>query len=191
MRTIPFAQTLFLSTALFAATEFPRLPEPAYADTEAMTNFPFVFSRDLGGRFTFTLDFAATASNNVEVAFGEDADADGLLDSGEVAFALAWDCGRWLLSGAPDVPVRTMDPMTNSPAKSVSWNLRLARDATPRRLTLTENGRPLFPALSADPPAWLYRREWNAVRVTARGVDRPEEALSIAVLPDSFILRLR
>ena len=191
MRTIPFAHALFLAAALHAATEFPSLPEPEFADTETTTNCPFAFLREQGGRFAFTLDFVATASNNVEVAFGEDVDANGVLDAGEAEFVLAWDCGRWWLSGMPSLPVYAENAATDASAKSLSWCLCLSRGAEPRRLSVAENGRPLFAALSGEPPAWLYRREWNLVRVTARGVDRPAERLSVSVLPDSFILRLR
>lgn len=191
MKTTLFAQTLLLSAALQAATEFPCLPEPEFADTEVSTNVPFAFVRERAGQFVFQLDFAATASNNVEVAFGEDLDGNGALDAGEAEFAFAWDCGRWRVSGAPEHAVLSAEPATEEGVKQVTWKLRLVGGATPRRLTAAENGQPLFEAMSGEPPAWFYRREWNAVRVTARGADRPGECLSVSVVPDSFILRLR
>lgn len=191
MKTFLISQTLLLSAALVAATEFPRLPEPEFADTEVSTNLPFSFPRGHVGQFAFELEFAATASNNVEVAFGEDVDANGVLDPGEADFVFGWDCGEWRIAGTPDREAYSADAATNGVEKAVSWRLRLVGGARPRRLSVTENGLPLFAELSGEPPAWFFRREWNAVRVTARGVYRPDETFSVAVLPDSFILRLR
>ena len=191
MKTILLACALASYGMIHAETVIPQLPPAAFPDTEASTNVPFSFARAHAGRFAFTLDFNATASNNVQVAFGEDADANGLLDCDETCLALAWDCGQWRLRGDVAAPVFTADPATNVEAKSLAWSLRLARGRTPRRLAVEENGRVLFGGLAADPPPWVFDPEWNMVRVTVRGVDVADERLAISVLADSLILRLR
>ena len=37
--------------------------------------------------------------------------------------------------------------------------------------------------LAAD---WLYRREWDMVKLTGRGLDGHGEAFAVQVLPDAF-----
>lgn len=184
------AFALLLSGAAAAAT-FDRLPPPSHPDTEVATNVPFAFAREHAGRFAFTLDLDATPSNNVEVAFGADADADGVLQPEEAALSFAWDCGRWILRGASAEPAFAATSRTDVVRKSVSWSLRLARGTRPWRLSLSENGQPLFPELAANPPPGLFAADWNLVRVVTRGVDAPDEDLSVVVQPDSFIFRLR
>ena len=174
-----------------AKEDFPQLPPAVFPDTETSANVPFSFARAHAGRFTFTLDFNGTDSNNVQVAFGEDADANGVLDLDETRLTLAWDCGHWQLHGDGIAPVLTADPATNVVSRSLAWDLRLVRGRTPRRLEVEENGRTLFGELAADPPPWVFDPEWNMVRVTVRGVDVPDERLAVSVLTDSFILRLR
>ncbi|MDD6031125.1 MAG: hypothetical protein PUE68_09925 [Kiritimatiellae bacterium] len=190
MRFRLLAQTL-LSAGAALASPFAQLPASSFPDTEVSTNVPFLFRRDHAGRFNFALDFNATPSNNVEVAFGSDLDADGVLQPRETALSFAWDCGQWILGRGPADPVLVSPSATNDVRKSVAWSLRLFRGATPRRLALSENGRPLFPELALEPPAGLFCGDWNLVRVTARGVDAPEESLSVVVQSDSFIFRLR
>lgn len=96
MRFRLLAQTL-LSAGAALASPFAQLPSSSFPDTEVSTNVPFLFRRDHAGRFNFALDFNATPSNNVEVAFGSDLDADGVLQPRETALSFAWDCGQWIL----------------------------------------------------------------------------------------------
>ena len=43
------------------------------------------------------IDFTATPSNRIEVAFGPDVDGDGLLGDDESPFSLVMDCGRMIV----------------------------------------------------------------------------------------------
>ena len=82
MRRIPFTFS-YLFVILSAAARQPvtsALPPSAYADTEVSTNVPFTAWEEHQKRFEHRLSFEATPSNNVQVAFGTDADADGMLD---------------------------------------------------------------------------------------------------------------
>lgn len=47
--------------------------------------------------FGFDLEFFRTPSNNVEVAFGRDADGDGQLSFSETEMSLGWDCGAYFV----------------------------------------------------------------------------------------------
>ncbi len=68
----------------------PALPSVAHADTEVVTNVPFAAWQEHVGKFTFTLACNATASNNVQVAFGKDADGDGELSLAESELIAGW-----------------------------------------------------------------------------------------------------
>ena len=74
----------------------PALPPVASPDTETVTNLAFTaWERGLH-EFRFDLSFAGTTSNNVEIAFGTDANGDGELSDGEVTLLAGWDCGEQL-----------------------------------------------------------------------------------------------
>ena len=76
----------------------PVLPPIEYADTETVTNVAFTaWERGLR-EFRFDLAFTGTASNNVEMAFGADADGNGELSEGEVAVRAGWDCGELFIA---------------------------------------------------------------------------------------------
>lgn len=68
-----------------------ELPPAVHADTETVTNVPFAVALDAAGRLSFDLVCRATPSNNVEVAFGRDADGNGRLDVGEEGCLVGWD----------------------------------------------------------------------------------------------------
>ncbi len=87
-----------------AAVAFARmltvgLPPVAHADAETVANVPLAASLDAAGRFAFSLTCIATPTNNVEVAFGRDANGNGALDVDEIERVAGWDCGRWFVRG--------------------------------------------------------------------------------------------
>ena len=101
-----YSALLFCAGAALAAwarTVVPAsLPPAVHADTEVSTNVPFTATLDAAGRFAFDLSCRATPSNNVEVAFGTDADGDGVLDLGETDCVIGWDCGAWFVRKGAD-----------------------------------------------------------------------------------------
>ena len=69
------------------------LPPVAHADTEVVTNVPLsAFSRR-AAKFAFSLGCRVTPTNNVEIAFGTDSDADGVLAPRETRLVVGWDSG--------------------------------------------------------------------------------------------------
>lgn len=144
-------------------------PAPSqFADTEVSTNVPCVLDLPTLRQYRLALGLVGTPSNNVEVALGHDADGDGALSLDETALSLAWDCGEWMTRGIGDqglgigeegqAQLVTDGPDTNgfvTAAIDVAVSKHRAK------------------------PAWLYDRTWNLVRVTRRGVDAPEERVSL------------
>ena len=190
MRFILEGLLVAAASAARALTVGP-LPAAEFADTEVSTNVPCALARNHAGVFRGALTFTATPSNNVVIAFGADADADGVLEADERDLVLGWDCGTWRLEDGASGTAWTAAAATDADLKELAWSVRLTGGDTPRRLTVTENGCPLFAELATDPPAWIYRPAWDLFRVTARGTDARDERLSVSVLADSFILRLR
>lgn len=139
-------------------------PSP-YADTEIATNVPCALNLPSLKEYRIGLGLVGTPSNNVEVALGHDADGDGALSLDEQAVWLAWDCGEWTARGIRDrglgigdVPLMTSGPDTNG-VVSASVDVAVSNHKSK--------------------PAWLYDQNWNLVRVTRRGVDDPEERVSL------------
>ncbi len=81
--------------SIFLATTFAvnTMPETAHDDTEVVTNHSFSAICFDSRVFSFTLELDASSSNNVEVAFGRDADGDGVLSRFEATMRVGWDCG--------------------------------------------------------------------------------------------------
>ena len=145
-----------------------QLAPSQFADTEVSTNVPCALDLPSLKEYRIGLGLVGTPSNNVEVALGHDADGDGVLSLDEAAISLAWDCGEWMVReerGARreegrgnGVPLVTSGPDTNG---FVVAEIAVAVSNHKAK------------------PAWLYDRTWDLVRVTRRGVDDPEERVSL------------
>ena len=62
-----------LVSASSFAVEVPALPPSEFADTEVSTNFAFAVGEGSNRRLVFSLELAASPTNNVKVAIGSDA----------------------------------------------------------------------------------------------------------------------
>ena len=190
MRKLTLAACLLSGTAM-ATTCVPRqLPRSPHADTEATTNCPFAFGGCGVRNFQFDMSFVGTASNNVQLAFGRDADHDGVLSASETDLTFAWECGAWRLSGVtPEEGLECAQATTNE-VKVLHWDLRLSR-RRPKDLTLDENGVTLAAELSDAPPPWLYNFDWDIFRLAVRGVDAPEEDVRVNLNIEGSLIILR
>ena len=176
---------LLLCAAVHAAeVQLPPAPPPAFADTESVTNAALGGAVATARLLRCTVELTATPSNNVEVAFGRDADGDGALAEGEAAMRLSWDCGAWFLeSGTNRFEAAVAEPP--SPAR---FELSLRVD---------ERGAPVvwscgaFTNLPVRPPAWLFSRGWDVVRLSVRGFGPRDESVSVRFDADASVLILR
>ncbi len=167
----------------------PEAPAPAYSDLECVTNAPIRASILQRARlFEGSVSLLATPSNMVEVAFGTS--SNGELAPGNEAFSVGWREGSWFIASATNRIESA--PATNSASRSLSFQLRLTEAGQPHRLTLTATGAgDAFASLVADPPGWMFSRNWNAVRLTIRGADDPAEAVSVKFNTDPWVLIMR
>ena len=189
-RLLLLTSCLSSSAALAADLAIGRLPECGYADTETSTNIPFAFVRQGVKNFEFDLCLVGTPSNCVQLAFGRDADSDGVLSAVEADMVFGWDCGEWRLVNTTNGTVLTSAPATTNLVKDLRWNLRVRRGC-PMRLDLTENGAALFSELTGAPERWFYTSGWNLVRLTVRGVDTARENARVRLNIVGYVLDLR
>ena len=167
-----------------------EMPQCSYADTETATNVPFAFHRLGVKEFRFELDFVATPSNNVQLAFGRDHDADRVLSADEVDMTFAWDCGEWRIVNGTNLAHYAGLAATTNSAKHLEWSLRMKR-MRPRRLDVSENGVAILPECAAAPDPWLYSSDWNLLRLTARGVDSAGECARVSLNVTGYTINLR
>ena len=164
------------------------LPAVVYADAEVSTNVPFRTVLDVSGQFSFSLSCRATSSNNVEVAFGTDANGNGVLEPEETDRVIGWDCGSWFTrKGADGAYVASAVASTNE-VRTLSWRLRIASDGNPSALAAMAEGVSVFTDLPLES---VYRPSWNLLRLTGRGLDTSLETFSVSVTPDGTVFIMR
>ena len=169
---------------------FGHVPRSGHADTESTTNVPFAFGSFGVRDFRFELAFVATPSNNVQLAFGRDADGDGVLAIGEADMTFAWDCGEWRIVDGASRPCFVAPAATTNATKHLEWNLRMRRMRI-RHLDVAENGVPVFQERSDAPEPWFYSPDWNLLRLTVRGVDAADESARVSLNITGYSIKLR
>lgn len=167
----------------------PVLPPVADADTETVTNLPFAaWERELR-EFRFDLVFIGSASNNVEMAFGTDADGNGELSEGEIDVIAGWDCGELFI--ANNASGERLASAAAEGLHDFSCVCGIRPNGQIGEVVCTDNEKSVFGALSAAKPAWLHSRDWNALRLTGRGENvRSGERFAAKITPTGFFIRL-
>ena len=184
----------FLAAPLRAADlALPSPPPPLFADTESATHAPLRRATLARARLVRAeLSLFATASNNVEVAFGAVRDGNGALLPGDETFAFGWENGAWFVASATN---RVDAPAvgTNAAQRAIALSIRLRADGSPLSFEAREAGatNELFASIAAAPPSWLFSRGWDTVRLTARGTDPRDEAAALRLDADAGVLILR
>ena len=185
---------VFLISCAVASAAFalppvrPILPPVAHADTETVTNVPFTAWQEHVGKFTFSLTCRTTSTNNVQAAFGTDANGDGVLSLEESDLVVGWDCGTWFIQNgfAGD---RIESTGVAGDEQTLVWTAKLSpRTATSVQVTAAVGGVPIFGGVDAG---FFYNRNWNMLRLTGRGLADSGETLTVWVLPDSLYMIMR
>lgn len=172
----------------------PELPSATFTDTEISTNVAITVWTEHIRTFGIVLSLDATPSNNVEVAFGNDADADEQLTDEETDLTLGWDCGAWFV--VSDEPTNSFTAIASGNTgirREISFIVYLDSNGYPRHLDTFADGVPIsFAGLDgSSPPEWLFSKTWNMLKITARGVDVHNEHVSIKLNTDPVVFLLR
>ena len=193
---IPLQAFLVAFTVIRSASALtvPDLPPHVFADTEVSTNVAMRAWTERTRMFNVVLSFDATPSNNVQAAFGTDESADGNLSDEEAGLTLGWDCGEWFIASADATNRFTAAPAGTETRKELRLQMNLGADGLPRALELTDGTTPLAFAgidLSPPPPAWMFSKDWNLLKVVARGTDEQNEQITVVLSNDAVMLLLR
>ena len=89
--------TIFPLVAFGKAVTVEPLPPSEYADTEVSTNIPIRVNLERLEWMRFALELSPTATNDIEVLIGHDADTNGVLSVEESRIAFGYDCGNWFV----------------------------------------------------------------------------------------------
>ena len=128
------AFVLSISAVFAVETTLPTPPPSEYADTESRIDFAVTNRPGLGRHIKLWLSAVTTPSNNVQIAFGRDANADGTLAPHEIQIVAGFDCGSWFVRDERDNPARSLvvedwhDPdnqLTNQPTNQLTKTLHL------------------------------------------------------------------
>ena len=166
----------------------PSLPPVAHADTETSTNVQFSAWQESPGRFRLCLTCRTTPTNNVQMAFGTDIDGDGTLSLSESDLIVGWDCGAWFVQYGFDGERIEHSGGAND-MQTFACVVRLNPGAaTPVSAEMTVEG---VPVLAGVDVARLYRREWNMVRLTGRGLADSAALPEVRILPDPLSVIVR
>ena len=106
MRVLKYLALLPLAAFGSTVTIGP-LPPSEYADTEVSTNIPIHVNLERLDWMRFVLELLPTATNDVEVLIGHDADTNGVLSVGESRIAFGYDCGNWFVREGEEVRAET------------------------------------------------------------------------------------
>ena len=177
--------------ALAGQIVVPPVSAPEFADTEVSTNIAVSVSaehsQEIGMSFAL---HGASISNCLQVAFGRDADGDGVLGADESETLFGWRNGRYF---AEDMPrgVRVEEASDGGTSRVFTVSFRLSRGRGLRHFTATnETCVAVFTNFSGSAKGWLYSPEWNMMRVTRRGPGVPAEWFSCEISSHFFVIRL-
>ena len=175
------------------AVEFTvnQMPMSPFADTEVSTNM--VINKADINYVDLKFTFCGTPTNDLEMAFGTDVNTNGVLDAEEVETRFGWRGGRYFIENALTCESFDSDAITVSQNLSVELylDIKMAPQQVRRIAVAGVNASAFAGILSERPPAWLWRREWNMMRMTRRGTEPPSDWLYYKASNLGFAIRLR
>ena len=166
--------------------------QPELVDTEVSTNIQFCASDSRFREIEMRFALDGCASNCVQVAFGKDADGDGVLGAGEVETLYGWRNGRYFAESMTEgVRVEESD---SSGAQSCAFaiSLRLSKGGGLQHFSATNVlDAAILTNISASTQSWLYQSDWNMMRVTRRGPGVPAEWFVCELRSHLFAMEIR
>ena len=163
------ALTLSAVSAFAAVRTLPTPPSSSYPDTESSVNVAVTNWPGLGRRVKLILSANFTPSNCVQIAFGQDTNADGDLAPEETHLVLGVDCGE---------PFARWEVVVGSRSPTVEWSNFLC--------TPTTN---IYDFTFKQPSAVAKRVTHVKVTTRGRGVTAAEIAAKVTRPGAALILR--
>ncbi len=173
------------------AKPLTQLPSPSFGDTEVVTNLPLKVWRSEAREFNFSLSFNSTPSNNVELALGTDENDDGFLSSEETVLIVGWDCGAWIWTDSK-FKRHTREEVSSFGRRTFSFQMFVSHKGAVKSLVVKDGSANILTNLTQKATcAALAPKDWNLVRLTARGMDAPDETVDFQYTPVGFAIILR
>ena len=144
------------------ALSVPTLPLCEYADTEVSTNIPIRVNLERLEWMRFALELSPTATNDIEVLIGHDADTNGVLSVGESCSAFGYDCGQWFVREGEEVRAE----------------MYICSEQMYVRRALAIRYKDFAP-------------DWDLVKVVRRGLSASDESVSLVEERKRFVLFVR
>ena len=168
-----------------------EMPVSPFADTEVSTNLPINRADISYADLKFC--FAGTSTNNLELAFGTDVNTNGVLEAEEVGARFGWCAGRYFIENTVTGDMFDGDALNSSQSFSVDLHLEVRYSSQQvRKVVVSGIDAAEFGALATNvPPAWIWRREWNLMRATRRGMEPPSDWIEYSASHRGFAIRLR
>ena len=168
----------------------PSQPESLYLDTEVSTNLPITQAK-----ISYTdlkLTFDGTPTNNLELAFGVDVNTNGVLEAEETETRFGWRGGRFFIEN-----VQTGERFDGAAVGQLGFSvdLHIKVDYEFQQVSSVcvsgVNASDFGELVSGTPPIWLWKREWNLMRVTRRGSEVSSDWIEYKAAVNGFTIRLR
>ena len=157
------------------------LPRSNYLDTEVVTNVNLHIDRFDMREMELCIQLNGTATNDLEVSFGVDADKNGVLDVDEIETSYGWRAGKYLVENVRGWE-RIEEASTNKMCRGMSLFLGSGPTGVCNRFRVTCEGRAAFVGLSTKPiEPWLFRKRWDMLRIVRRGVGCANELISCEI----------
>ena len=173
----------FLPLAAFAKPiVVSPLPVSQCADTEVTTNIAFNTIRSDVKTLELKFLLECSSSNCIQVALGRDADSDGILSFAETDVVYGWRNGRHFVEDAKGACRYEENlSLAQENAHNFAIIIRTTKEYQPKMFSAMADSTSLFMSLTETVPAWLYRPEWNLMRITRRGAGLPSQWVSYDV----------
>lgn len=167
------------------------LPSDAL-DSEVWTNVAFNAVRDDVRDFVVRIELASSVSNCIQVALGRDLDGDGDLTVEESALVIGFRDGRCFVEDvAGEDRHFESSGMSGTGPCFLQMSVRTDASLDPKNVSFATGSGPCFQDLASACPPWLFRREWNLLKVTRRGDPGAQEICRVRADYRSFRITIR
>jgi len=174
-----------------ARFDVPSLPQCNFPDTEVSTNI--FLGSTCADAFNVDINIRAGECfvNCLNVAFGRDSNSNGVLDFDEIDTVYGWRHGRYVVEN-----VRTWERFEScssgcANSGSIAINIKNSSDVVPFSFSAKRGGSTAFGSIADKPPPWLFRPEWDMMRVVRRGESVSDDWVSCNIRRHSFLLIVR
>ena len=168
----------------------PSQPVSPYLDTEVSTNLLLTQARISYSDLKFS--FVGIRANNLELAFGVDVNTNGVLEAEETETRFGWRGGRFFIEN-----VQTDERFDGAAVGQLGFSVDLHIQVNYEFQQVSQvsvsgvNASDFGELVSKIPPIWLWKREWNLMRVTRRGSEVSTDWIEYKAAVNGFTIRLR